>query len=185
MRRAAERGFGGPRSVGAGSYGEGMSIEIRRASPAEHQAIGQLTVRAYRPSGMPADDPYYGFLRDVESRAADTEFWVAVDERGTLLGAVGWCPPDAPDREIGGPDDAEFRSLAVDPAHQGRGAGRALVAWCVERARAEGRRRVVLSSAEWMTTAHGLYERLGFTRTPAADWSPRPGMTLRTYELLL
>jgi hypothetical protein len=36
-----------------------------------------------------------------------------------------------------------------------------------------------------MTAAHRLYERLGFTRTPSFDWSPIPGLQLRTYALPL
>ncbi len=44
----------------------------------------------------------------------------------------------------------------------------------VDRFRAEGDRRVVLSSLDEMTTAHGLYERLGFVRAPERDWRPQP-----------
>jgi hypothetical protein len=36
-----------------------------------------------------------------------------------------------------------------------------------------------------MATAHRLYERLGFTRSPARDWKPVPEVQLRTYELAL
>ena len=36
-----------------------------------------------------------------------------------------------------------------------------------------------------MTAAHRLYERLGFVRTPTFDWSPVPGLLLRTYALPL
>jgi hypothetical protein len=43
----------------------------------------------------------------------------------------------------------------------------------------------VLSSARDMTTAHRLYERLGFTRAPARDWSPVEGVELAVYELEL
>jgi hypothetical protein len=36
-----------------------------------------------------------------------------------------------------------------------------------------------------MTAAHRLYERLGFARAPARDWSPVPEVQLRVYELAL
>jgi ribosomal protein S18 acetylase RimI-like enzyme len=62
--------------------------------------------------------------------------------------------------------------LAVSPRAQGRGAGRALVEACVSRARAAGKRRIVIHSTEWMTTAHRLYDDLGFERAPELDWSP-------------
>jgi hypothetical protein len=56
---------------------------------------------------------------------------------------------------------------------------------CLERAEQDGCTRVRLSSQEDMTAAHRLYERLGFVRTPERDWSPVPGLRLRTYALEL
>ena len=44
-------------------------------------------------------------------------------------------------------------------------------------------RRVVLSTDRRMTTAQRLYERLGFTRLPERDWSPRPGIDLLVYAV--
>jgi ribosomal protein S18 acetylase RimI-like enzyme len=92
---------------------------------------------------------------------------------------------EGPWREISGPDEGEFRMLAVDPAAQGRGVGRALVEASVDVICAAGRERVVISSATDMTSAHRLYERLGFTRAPARDWRPAPDVQLRVYELAL
>ena len=68
--------------------------------------------------------------------------------------------------------EAEFRTLAVAPAGRGRGVGTALVRECIDRARALGRRRVVLSTQPMMHAAHRVYERFGFTRAPERDWSP-------------
>ena len=72
--------------------------------------------------------------------------------------------------------------LAVDPAAQGRGVGLALVQHCLSRFREEGASAVVLSSLAEMTTAHRLYERLGFVRLPERDWSPLPGVELLVYR---
>ena len=82
-------------------------------------------------------------------------------------------------------DEAAFRMLVVDPAVQGRGIGELLVTTCIERARAAGKRRVVLSTDRRMTTAQRLYERLGFRRLPERDWTPRPGIDLVVYALEL
>jgi hypothetical protein len=75
--------------------------------------------------------------------------------------------------------------LAVDPDARGAGAGEALVRACLEAASADGCSLVRLSSLESMRAAHRLYERLGFARTPSYDWSPGPGLHLRTYALAL
>jgi ribosomal protein S18 acetylase RimI-like enzyme len=78
-------------------------------------------------------------------------------------------------------EEAAFRMLVVDPAVQGQGVGELLVSTCLERARAAGKRRMVISTDPRMTTAHRLYERLGFTRLPERDWSPLPGVDLLVY----
>jgi ribosomal protein S18 acetylase RimI-like enzyme len=69
----------------------------------------------------------------------------------------------------------------VDAAARGRGVGELLVTACLDRARAAGKRRVVISTDPRMTSAHRLYERLGFTRLPERDWSPMPGVHLLVY----
>ena len=52
--------------------------------------------------------------------------------------------------------------LVVDPAAQrSQGVGELLVTACLERARAAGKRRMVISTDPRMTAAHRLYERLG------------------------
>jgi hypothetical protein len=43
----------------------------------------------------------------------------------------------------------------------------------------------VLSSLPVQVEAHRLYERLGFRRDPARDWTPRPGIDLLGFELTL
>ncbi len=100
-----------------------------------------------------------------------------------LLGSLTYVPGPGPQASIAIDGEAEFRTLVVAPEAQGRGAGRGLVRWCVDRARRDGRERLVLSTMPWMTVAHGLYERMGFVRTPDRDWSPRPGIECWTYAL--
>jgi hypothetical protein len=40
---------------------------------------------------------------------------------------------------------------------------------------------MVLSTDPRMTSAHRLYQRLGFSRVPGRDWSPVPGVDLLVY----
>jgi ribosomal protein S18 acetylase RimI-like enzyme len=85
--------------------------------------------------------------------------------------------------EQAAPGEAEIRMLVVDPAARRAGVGEALVRTCIELAGDEGCTAVRLSTEPTMTTAHRLYERLGFVRTPDRDWSPVEGVTLLTYVL--
>jgi ribosomal protein S18 acetylase RimI-like enzyme len=158
-------------------------MEIRTALPHEHRALGEICVRAYRHLGS-VSDGYAQKLRDVAGRAETAHVLAAVDRTGPV-GCVTVILGESPWREISGPDEGEFRMLAVDPAAQGRGVGEALVQASVDVICAADRRRVVVSSANDMTAAHRLYERLGFARAPARDWRPVPHVQLRVYELAL
>jgi GNAT superfamily N-acetyltransferase len=84
-----------------------------------------------------------------------------------------------------GEGEASFRMLGVDPAYQGKGAGRALVEWCIARARSDGRTALVMHTTPWMRTAHRMYDAFGFVRDPARDWLPVPDVQLLGYRLEL
>ncbi|MGH3759849.1 GNAT family N-acetyltransferase [Actinophytocola sp.] len=159
-------------------------VTIRRAREPELAEVGTLTVEAYRASGyLEADSPYALKLADAALRAREAEVWVAVDEPDTVLGTVTMAPPTSPWAQVAGPWDLEFRMLAVGAAARGRGVGEALTRAVLERAAELGLTGVVLSSSTEMTTAHRIYERLGFRRTPDKDWSPSSGTELVTYRL--
>jgi ribosomal protein S18 acetylase RimI-like enzyme len=160
-----------------------VTIQVREVRPDEFAALGEVTVAAYRTVGEDADG-YLDFVRDVATRAAICPVLVAVDETGRVLGGVTYVPgPGTPYSESEFEGEAAFRMLAVDPAAQGRGIGRALVLACIERARGDGRSRLVLLTRPLMRSAHALYAGLGFRRAPERDWEPEPGLELLGYEL--
>jgi GNAT superfamily N-acetyltransferase len=162
-------------------------MEIRLARPEEYDQLGKLTVAAYAavdPRTIEADDDYDKELADVGRRAADADVLVAVDADGTVLGGVTYVPgPSSSSAEFTDDDTAGIRMLAVGEAAQGRGVGEALVRGCVARAVAAGKHRIALHSTDRMTTAHRLYERLGFVRDPATDWEVFPGFCLKGFRL--
>ncbi|MFD8817226.1 GNAT family N-acetyltransferase [Streptomyces sp. NPDC059627] len=168
-----------------------MDIVIRRAEPGEYEPLGEMTAQAYLLDGLldyGEGDEYLPVLKDVASRAAAADVLVAVAGE-ELLGGVTFVAGPGPVADIARPGEAEIRALAVAHEARGKGAGEALVRACIDRARAaEGCTAVVLSSQRGMHTAHRLYERLGFVRTPDRDWNPVPHLddiTLLTYELTL
>lgn len=156
-------------------------LEVRRIRPAEHEAAGDVCVAAYDPLLTGAEADYRDRLRDVATRDAQAEVWVAALD-GRVVGVVTYCPPGSPWREIGREDEGEFRMLAVHPAAQGSGAGTALARLCEQRAREDGATGMALSSLATMAAAHRVYARLGYVREPARDWSPVPGVDLLAFS---
>src|SRR3954453_2477376 len=173
------------------------SLRVEPATPEDFPRIAELTGGVYRAEGL-APVEYQRELRDVAGRADRAGLLVARD--GGTVGGRG-----APGVRGGGTgggsvalvlagefgeitdsdEEAAFRMLVVDPAARGRGVGELLVRDCLDRARAAGKRRMVLSTEPSMRSAHRLYERLGFARLPERDWSPLSGVQLLAYGLAL
>jgi GNAT superfamily N-acetyltransferase len=128
---------------------------IRRAEPADLDAVRACVRAAYalyvprmgrEPAPMRAD---YNAL--IERR----EVWVACEEDG-LEGVLVLRA---------GPDSLLLENVAVDPAKQGRGIGRALLGFAEQHARDLGLFEIVLYTNELMTENLRLYPRLGYVET--------------------
>lgn len=155
-----------------------MSELIRQVDPSETgrlTEIGELTALAYLADGLVDQaHPYIPRLRDAHVRAEEAELLVLVDGSdggGKAAGTITVVPPGSSLAELAQPDEFELRMLAVSPMERGRGIGATLTRYAMERAVAEGARRLVLSTMESMHAAHRLYERVGFTRRPDLDWT--------------
>jgi ribosomal protein S18 acetylase RimI-like enzyme len=158
------------------------SLSVEPARPEDYPRIAELTVGVYVDGGL-ATPAYAPELADVEGRASRSELLVVRDTAGRVVGSVALVLAGDFGNVTTSDAEAAFRMLVVDPDAQGQGVGRLLVTECLERARAAGKRRMVLSTDPLMTAAHRLYERLGFTRLPERDWSPVSGVDLLVYAI--
>jgi ribosomal protein S18 acetylase RimI-like enzyme len=163
-------------------------VVVRPARRDELLAVGDLTADTYRADGL-VGEAYAVVLRDAAARAADpqTEVLVAVDADAsdTVLGAVAYTRPGSTFADVGGPGEAGIRMLVTSPAARGAGVGTRLVEACIESARRDRLDQIVLLTADPMTTAHRLYERLGFVTVPWRNRRLDSGATLRAYALRL
>lgn len=162
---------------------------IRPIKPEEYERAGELVVAAYRnlPDRELSAD-YAAELADVGRRAQGAEVLVAVSQEPETEDELLGCATLVSDAssewaELLEAGEAEIRMLAVLPAAQRRGVGRALVDTCISRARALGMDAVLLHTTPWMHSAHRLYEAVGFERFPARDWQPVPEVPLIAYRL--
>ncbi|MDQ0924496.1 ribosomal protein S18 acetylase RimI-like enzyme [Pseudarthrobacter sp. W1I19] len=148
-----------------------MSVGFRRAAPSDFSEVRRITRDAYLAAGhFATDHPYMSVLEDVEHRAEHAQVWV-VEAAGQVVAAVTLTFAGEPYSEVARDGELEFRMLAVDPACQGSGLGRAVVGKVVEHARQlRGIEAISITSAMFMERAHGLYESLGFRRAPERDW---------------
>ena len=91
--------------------------------------------------------------------------------------------------ETADPAEIEVKNTAVDPGHQRRGIGRALMEAAIELARDEGRSRIVVATAAADAGNLRFYQRLGFrfrsverdAFTPATGYEP--GLLIDGVEL--
>lgn len=111
-----------------------MNLVFRQATTADSE-VRRITREAYLHAGpFAADHPYMRVLDNVEHRAEHAEVWVA-EASGAVVAAVTLTFAGQPYSEIARDDELEFRMLAVDPAVQGCGVGRAVVRRVIEHAR--------------------------------------------------
>ena len=156
------------------------NLTIRKAEQSEYKRIGEIMVDVYSAlEGFPkqSDQPqYYEMLANIGeiTNKAHTELIVAVDKNEQVAGAVVYFT-DMSSYGSGGTATGEknaagFRLLAVDPAFQGRGVGRLLSQYCIDRTRELQIPRLLIHSTVSMKIAWGLYERLGFKRYEYLDF---------------
>ena len=166
-------------------------LRLRDARPGDQEPVLALTLSSYA-EYADALGPMWPLYRDniiqTLARVAPAEQVVA-ERDGAVVGAVLLYPRGGP---LPTQADAgalarwpEVRLLAVPPVHRGQGIAEALMRECVRRARGAGATGLTLHTTDLMRTAMRLYERLGFVREPALDFSPAPGITVKGFRLAL
>ncbi|KFN41076.1 GNAT family N-acetyltransferase [Arenimonas oryziterrae] len=141
-----------------------MDFRIRPIRP-EDDATMAAVIRTVMPEfgatgdGFAINDPEVDWLSKAyaEPRCA----YFVVERDGVVMGGGGIAPL------VGGEDDVcELRKMYFLPALRGVGAGAAMMAQCLDAARAIGFRRCYLETLRGMDAAMRLYERTGFQRLP-------------------
>lgn len=147
-------------------------LEIRDARETELRAIVNLTKASYAEfqDGSPNGfwEAYMTNIEEAIMRAPDTER-IAAFLDGELVASVLLCH-----KSFKG-DDPEIRLLAVLPDFRKHGIARQLMDECERRVGCTGKARVVLHTTHLMSIARRWYERSGYFRFEAIDFSPVTG----------
>jgi len=131
----------------------GFSEQLRLATEADMPAIRGLIVAAYAGYQDRMDRPPGPVLTDYTDAVAAGRVWVHGDPVAALL----VLDPQQ--------DSMLVENVAVSPAAQGRGFGRALMEFAELQAMTRGLRRMTLYTNEVMTENLAIYARLGYRET--------------------
>jgi ribosomal protein S18 acetylase RimI-like enzyme len=143
-----------------------VTIAVREATRDEYAEAGTVTAEAYAEFAHgDAWDAYLRSIADVDARATHATILVAVDD-GRIVGSATLeltqrIEADEPTLR---PGEASIRMLGVAPGARRRGAARALMAACLDRARDAGKTVMTLHTTPPMEAAQRMYESLGFVR---------------------
>jgi len=142
------------------------AYSIRPIAAADNGAIAGV-IRSVMPE-FGADGPGFA-IHDVEvddmmaAYSAPGCIYFVVERDGRVCGGGGIAPLHG--EESG---TCELRKMYFLPELRGHGAGRQLIALCLDHARRLGYRRCYLETLTGMNAAQRLYETQGFERIPSA-----------------
>jgi len=144
---------------------ETARYRIRPIAPEDDAAVAAI-IRTVMPEfgatgdGFAINDPEVDWMHRAYSAPRSAYFVVETD--GVVIGGGGVAPLEGGDR-----DTCELRKMYFLPEARGLGAGAAVMARCLDAARAFGFSRCYLETLRGMDAAKKLYERTGFRRLDA------------------
>jgi len=133
------------------------STSVRRAREDDGEALRAIDLSTWSSRVSPAPVPAATRPFFDERTTPDDVLVAEVEGRPAGYVAVHQSIPVPSHEHV-----LEIGGLAVDPAAQGRGVGRALVEAAIEEARRRGARKLTLRVLAHNTPARRLYERCGF-----------------------
>ncbi|WP_373531808.1 GNAT family N-acetyltransferase [Vampirovibrio sp.] len=145
------------------------ALIIRPVKPGDNPQIHRLVLAVLEEfgcvgTGYASSDPelldMFGTYRLPKGQKPDRGYWVIEDlTTGQVLGGGGFSPL----KGYSGPaPTCELQKVYFHPSLRGRGFGRKLLETCVQEAEQRGYETMYLETIERMSSAIGLYQKMGF-----------------------
>ena len=115
------------------------TLMFRRETPADVDVIDDLTTRAFAPMAF-SDGTEPQVIKRLRERQELTLSLLAIDDAGRILGHVAFSPVQIP----GHSKWYGLGPISVEPAHQRKGIGRAMVTEAIKDLRKIGARGIAL-----------------------------------------
>jgi ribosomal protein S18 acetylase RimI-like enzyme len=132
-----------------------MSAPPRRARPEDAPVIAALVNRAYDKYVERIGRKPRPMTADYDAAVASHQMWV-MEDGGAVVAALELIPEK---------DVLLLENIAVDPAYQGTGLGKLLLAFAEDEARRQGYSAIRLYTNAKMTENIAIYTRLGYRKT--------------------
>jgi GNAT superfamily N-acetyltransferase len=164
------------------------NLELRDARETDRHAIQSVTLAAYEQYASQMNGIWELYRTNILETLANVKpaEQIVAETKDGIVGTVLLYPAGT---QLHAPDGTsvtlplpEIRLLAVIPSARGRGIGQALMQECLRRARQSGATAITLHTTDMMNVAMRMYERIGFVRAPALDFTPAPGRVVKGYR---
>jgi len=157
-----------------------LKYTVREVKPEEFTVVGNLMVEVYSQiDGFPKkkEQPnYYNTLNNIGefTLKPKVKVFVAVSGNNSIDGAVVYFG-DMQYYGSGGSATKEtnaagFRLLAVSNKTRGKGVGKLLTNYCINLAKKENKKELIIHSTKSMQIAWSMYEKLGFKKSSNLDF---------------
>ena len=143
-----------------------MCLKLRSATLADLSDIVRMLAddflgRQRERFADPLPESYVNAFREIE--ADPNNELIVAESDGVVVGTLQLT--FTPSISFQGGKRATVESLRVDEKYRGRGLGRKMMLWAIDRARGAGCVSMQLSTNAERTDAHRFYESLGFSGT--------------------
>jgi ribosomal protein S18 acetylase RimI-like enzyme len=148
-----------------------LELTIRRARPAEAEALAELMERSFRDAFGPANKPEHlaahvarSYGADIQRKEiADPSLIVLVAEMNGSLGGYAQIREAEFPAEVTGPRPIQLWRFYLDQAWLGQGVAQALMETVKQEARARGARTLWLGVWEENPRGIAFYRKVGFS----------------------